>query len=306
MTVNQTPEKIHTNNEPLIVGGTVQESVQTQTAKERSKNYRKIFIIAIIFIQLFIFLSILYSAFVQPVLVTRERNKNYTQPTILDENEGKLAQKRYDEIYQNNDIEACNEFKNKEYKNPKEVGGGTTSYYFTCVYNISLKLKSYQKCLSLQDDYSARICLQGLAALFKDPKYCLEADNYASLEVAKEQYSQAETDRCFFNIKACSYIKNIAEKEGCLIYTSREENVLNIDICRSFTDSKRKEECLEMVSVLENNPQYCQESPDPDYCYWSVVKITAPNLGKESAIVNDVWCSNISKDNLKSSCLSNN
>lgn len=306
MTVNESPEKTQTNNQPLVVGGGVQEYAFNQTIQNKTKKYRKIIIVIIVLIQVFIFLSILYSAFIQPILITRERNKNYKQAEVLNVNDGELAKKRYEEIYQNNDIEACNEFKNKEYKNPKETGGGTTSYYYTCVSNISINLKNYQICLSLKDDYSKRICLQGLATLFKDPKYCQEADSYAREEVAKEQYSQAETDRCYFNIKACSYIKNIGEKEGCVLFTSRDENVLNIDICRSFIDSKRKEECLEMVSVLENKPQYCQESQDQDNCYWSAVKITAPNLGKESTIVKDEWCMNIKKNNLKSSCLSSN
>lgn len=247
-------EKIQNADKPLIVGGGVEEYVQNQNVRNRTKNYRKFFLIIITIVQLFIFASVLYYFFIKPILITKEKNEKYAQPTIVEQNEREVAEKRYEQIYQDKDIVACDEFKNKEYRNPKEMGGGTTSYYFTCVYNISTSLKNYQTCLSLQDDYSKRVCLQGLAAVFKDPKYCQEAENYAQEEVAREQYSQAESDRCYWNIKACNFIKDQGEKEGCLLYRARGENTLDIALCRTFTDSKRKEECLETVSILENNP----------------------------------------------------
>jgi len=306
MTINNPSEKLQSEDQPLIVGGGVLDYNQTQAFRMRNKKHRNIFLIVFSLIQLFIFLSTIYIFFIYPILTTNEANKNYDQPTVLPENEQKLAEKRKREIYQANDIEACNEFKKKLYRMPKESGGGATSYYYTCVYNISTNLKNHQTCISLKDDFSKRICLQALATVFKDPKYCQEADTYAREEVAKEQYSQAETDKCFYNINACNYIKNVGEKESCILYTSRKENVLNIDVCNSFADSNRKEECLEMVSVIENKPKYCQESIDPDNCYWSVIKITAPNLGKENSIIKDDWCKNISNMILKSNCLSSN
>lgn len=301
---NIASEKIQNVEKPLIVGGGVQEYAQNQALKGRARNYIRIFFIAITLIPLFIFLSVIYSLLIRPILITKEKNDKYAQPTIVEQNEREVVEKRYEQIYQDKDIAACDEFKNKEYRNPKEMGGGTTSYYYTCVYNLSMSLKDHQTCLSLQDDYSKRICLQGLAAVFKDPKYCQKAENYAQEEVAKEQYSQAKSDRCYWNIKACDYIKNPGEREGCLLYQARDENTLDIALCQSFSDEKRKEECLEMAAILENNPQYCQESKDQDYCYWSAVKITAFNLGKENDIIKEEWCKNIKKSSLKNSCFS--
>lgn len=304
MNSNIAPKKIQNAEKPLIVGGGVQEYAQNQAIRGRARNYIRVFFIAITLIPLFIFLSVVYSLLIRPILITKEKSGKYVQPTIMDENERDAAERRYEQIYQNKDIAACDEFKNKEYRNPKEMGGGTTHYYYTCVYNLSTNLKNYQTCLSLQDDYSKRICLQGLAAVFKDPKYCQEAENYAQEEVAKEQYSQAKSDRCYWNIKACNFIKDQGEKEGCLLYRARDENTLDIALCLTFSDSKRKEECLETVSILENNPQYCQESEDQDYCYWSAVKITAFNLGKEHTIIKEEWCKNIKKNSLKNNCFS--
>lgn len=292
--------------ESLIVGGEAHEYARDQTTRGQARNYRRIFFIIVTIVQLFIFASVLYYFLIKPILTTKQRNEKYLQPTVMTENERKIAEKRYEQILQTKDIEACNEFKNKEYRNPKEMEGGRTSYYYTCIYNLSIDLKNYQTCLSLQDDYSKRICLQGLATVFKNPKYCQEADSYAKEEVAKEEFSQAETDRCYQNIRACSFIEDIDNKEGCLLFSAQSENVLDISLCRSFTDSKRKEQCLETVAVLENNPQYCQESKDQDYCYWSAVKITAPNLGKENDIIKEEWCKKIKKNSLKTSCFSSN
>lgn len=297
------PQEKQPLNNPLVVGGSVEEYRQKEVESKRIAILRKIFIFVNIFAWFFVFIYVIYSSFIKPVYKENERISMYIQPTIMSESDRDFAEKRYEEIYRNGDVEACDEFKNKVYRNSEEMGGGTSTFYYTCVYNTSMRLRDYDKCLSLQDDYSKRVCLHGLANVFKNPKYCQEAENYAQEEVVKEQYSQADSDRCYWNIKACSFIKKQGEKEGCLLYQAQEEGTLDNQLCGSFNDQKRKDDCIQILSVLENNLQYCKEAYDADFCYWSVVKKVAPNLEMENKIISEEWCEKIEDKILRKSCL---
>ncbi|MCP3683022.1 MAG: hypothetical protein GY861_10055 [bacterium] len=164
-----------------------------------------------------------------------------------------------------------------------------------CLSKYSILKNDLETCKSISEyeTYYA-ICLNGLARINGDVKFCEEfTNNYFHPCIKNVAMAKEDTKIC--NLTNSSSIFHGSNKEDCI--QSVAFSTLNIGFCNQIHNDNSTNNCISKIEGYIRNEKNCREKQgeDADFCWRNLADWTK----------NTDFCSNISSNKIENDCLLN-